>query len=192
MTLRIRIFVTPILVYFTSLLVIAMVMVPPMAPMARAVSLGAIGCAGIAYVMNLHCCRGAKAIAHGEGKPKGRRLFWDVLLPLASYALTVMAAVAWALEASFANSYHRHRRGDPADDGAAQELDRDACHRHRAINPRPKKRRGDPIGRHASLSLVGREARSSRDRWSCRRGLSLGVVAPCPIPASMPASFSDT
>jgi hypothetical protein len=31
-TLRIRIFVTPILIYFASLLVIAMVMVPPMAP----------------------------------------------------------------------------------------------------------------------------------------------------------------
>ena len=48
--LCIRIFVTPILVYFVSLLVVAMVMVPPMAPLARAVSLGAIGCAGIAYV----------------------------------------------------------------------------------------------------------------------------------------------
>ena len=52
-TLRIRIFVTPILVYFTSLLFISMVMVPPMAPIVRAASLGAIGCAGIAYVLHI-------------------------------------------------------------------------------------------------------------------------------------------
>jgi len=45
--LRIRIFVTPILVYFVRLLVIGMVMVPPMAPLARAVSLGTIGCAAL-------------------------------------------------------------------------------------------------------------------------------------------------
>ena len=51
--LRGRLYVTPILVYFTSLLVIAMVMVPPMPDMARALSLGVIGCAGLAYVMNL-------------------------------------------------------------------------------------------------------------------------------------------
>jgi hypothetical protein len=42
-TLRIRIFVTPIPVYFASLLVIAIVMVPPMPNVARAVSLAAIG-----------------------------------------------------------------------------------------------------------------------------------------------------
>ena len=50
---RARFFVTPILVYFTSLLVISMVMVPPMSALARAVSLGLIGCAGLAYVLNL-------------------------------------------------------------------------------------------------------------------------------------------
>lgn len=98
-TLRIRIFVTPILVYFVSLLVIAMVMVPPMAPLARAVSLGAIGCAGIAYVLHVeHLSRKAKT--------DEQELVWDVLLPLASFALTVMAAIVWALEASFANSFN--------------------------------------------------------------------------------------
>src|SRR4029079_17679292 len=51
--LRSRLYVTPILIYFHTLLVIAMVMVPPMPDVARAVSLGVIGCAGLAYVMNL-------------------------------------------------------------------------------------------------------------------------------------------
>ena len=55
--LRIRIFVTPILVYSTSLLVVAMVMVPPMPNLARAISLGAIGCAGFVYVLHSPICR---------------------------------------------------------------------------------------------------------------------------------------
>src|SRR3972149_9869744 len=46
-------FVTPILVHFTSLLVIALAMVAPTSAAARAVALGVIGCAGLAYVMNL-------------------------------------------------------------------------------------------------------------------------------------------
>ena len=48
---RLRLFITPVLVYFTSLLVIAMVMVPPLSAAARAIALGAIGSAGLAYVM---------------------------------------------------------------------------------------------------------------------------------------------
>ena len=99
-TLRIRIFVTPILVYFASLLVIAMVMVPPMAPMARAVSLGAIGCAGVAYV--LHVAR----LSRTEAKTDEQELVWDVLLPLASFVLTIIAAIAWALEVSFADTFN--------------------------------------------------------------------------------------
>ena len=98
--LRIRIFVTPILVYFASLLVISMVMVPPMAPLARAVSLGAIGCAGIAYVLHV------AHLSRTEAKTDEQELVWDVLLPLASFVLTVIAAVAWALEVPFANSFN--------------------------------------------------------------------------------------
>lgn len=48
---RLRLFITPVLVYFTSLLVIAMVMVPPLSAAARAIALGAIGSAGLAHVM---------------------------------------------------------------------------------------------------------------------------------------------
>lgn len=99
-TLRIRIFVTPILVYFASLLVISMVMVPPMPALARAVSLGAIGCAGIAYVLHV------AHLSRTEAKTDEQELDWDVLLPLASYVLTVIAAIAWALEVPFANSFN--------------------------------------------------------------------------------------
>jgi len=102
--LRSRLYVTPILIYFTSLLVIAMVMVPPMPDMARAVSLGVIGCAGLAYVMNLTLLSRGKSVAHGEGLTEGLRLLFYVLLPLTAYALFAMSAVAWAFEAPFANA----------------------------------------------------------------------------------------
>lgn len=97
-TLRIRIFVTPILVYFASLLVISMVMVPPMPALARAVSLGAIGCAGIAYV--LHIAR----LSRTEAKTDEQELVWDVLLPLASYVLTVIARLLGRLKFRLTNS----------------------------------------------------------------------------------------
>jgi hypothetical protein len=96
--LRIRIFVTPILVFFASLLVVAMVMVPPMPNLARAVSLGAIGFAGIAYVLHL------AYLSRYKAKADEQEHVWDVLLPLASYALTALAAPAWAIDAWFANA----------------------------------------------------------------------------------------
>lgn len=73
-------------------------MVPPMAPLARAVSLGAIGCAGIAYVLHV------AHLSRTEAKTDEQEFFWDVLLPLASFILTIR--IAWALEASFANSFN--------------------------------------------------------------------------------------
>jgi len=96
--LRSRLYVTPILIYFTSLLVIAMVMVPPMPDMARAVSLGVIGCAGLAYVMNLTLLSRGKGVARGEGLTEGLRLLFYVLLPLTAYALFAMSAAAWVRE----------------------------------------------------------------------------------------------
>ena len=59
-------------------------MVPPMAPLARAVSLGAIGCAGIAYVLHV------AHLSRTEAKTDEQELFWDVLLPLASFVLTII------------------------------------------------------------------------------------------------------
>jgi hypothetical protein len=81
-----------------------MVMVPPMPDMARAVSLGVIGCAGLAYVMNLTLLSRGKNVAHGEGLTEGLRLLFYVVLPLTAYALFAMSAVAWAFEAPFANA----------------------------------------------------------------------------------------
>ena len=134
-TLRIRIFVTPILVYFVSLLVIAMVMVPPMAPLARAVSLGAIGCAGIAYVLHV------AHLSRTEAKTDEQELVWDVLLPLASFVLTVIAADCVGARSVVRQQLQRHRRGDPAGHGAAQELDRDPRHRHPRLTQRQKEAR---------------------------------------------------
>lgn len=91
-------FVTPILVHFTSLLVIALVMVAPTSASTRAAALGVIGCAGLAYVMNL------ALVSRRRDKSDEQELIWDVLLPIASYALIATAAAAWALQASFANA----------------------------------------------------------------------------------------
>jgi hypothetical protein len=96
---RLPLFVTPVLVYYTSLLVVAMVMVPPLSAAARAVALGAIGCAGLAYVMNRWL------LSLRTVKFEGQRIVWHVLVPLVSYVLIATSAVAWALEASFANAF---------------------------------------------------------------------------------------
>jgi hypothetical protein len=96
--LRVRIFVTPILVYFASLLVIAMVMVPPMPNLVRAVALGVIGCAGFVYVFQL------AYLSRHEAKTDEQEFVWDVLLPIIAYALTALAGPAWAIDAWFANT----------------------------------------------------------------------------------------
>jgi hypothetical protein len=75
-----------------------MVMVPPMPNLARAVSLGAIGFAGIAYVLHL------AYLSRYKAKADEQEHVWDVLLPLAAYALTVLAAPSWAIDAWFANA----------------------------------------------------------------------------------------
>jgi hypothetical protein len=115
-------------------------MVPQMPGLARAVSLGAIGCAGIAYV--LHVAR----LSRPEAKTDEQELVWDVLLPLASYVLTVIAAVAWALEVPFCQQLQRYRRGDPSGHRAAQQLDDHPRHCPLRLTQEPKKRRGNPIG----------------------------------------------
>ena len=50
---RTRLFVTPILVYFASLLIISLAMIPPLSETMRALALGVIGCAGLGYTINL-------------------------------------------------------------------------------------------------------------------------------------------
>jgi hypothetical protein len=50
---RTRLFVTPILVYFASLLIISLAMIPPLSETTRALALVVIGCAGLGYTINL-------------------------------------------------------------------------------------------------------------------------------------------
>ena len=95
---RMRLFITPVLVYFTSLLVIAMAMVPPLSASARAIALGEIGSAGLAYVMNV------RLLLRRTVKFEGQRIIWHVVVPLVSYMLITASAAAWALQAPFANS----------------------------------------------------------------------------------------
>jgi hypothetical protein len=115
--LRTRIFVTPILVYFTSLIIISMVMVPPISALTRAISLGVIGCAGLAYVMNL------ALLSRREAKSNEQELVWDVLLPLVSYVLICAhrhGSGRLGAGSIVCQCHRRHRRGDPAGHGTAQ------------------------------------------------------------------------
>ena len=52
-TVRTRLFITPILVYFVSLLITSLAMIPPLSEVIRALALGVIGCAGLGYTFNL-------------------------------------------------------------------------------------------------------------------------------------------
>jgi hypothetical protein len=73
-----RLFVTPILVHFACLLIISLVMVAPTSALTRALALGAIGCAGLAYVTNL------ALMSQRRTGTEDREFLWDVLLPIAS------------------------------------------------------------------------------------------------------------
>ena len=93
-----RLFITPILVNFTSVLVVALLTVAPISAPLRSVSLGIVGCAGLGYVMNL------ALTSRRRTDTENLKLSWHVLFPIAAYALLATAAAAWALQASFANT----------------------------------------------------------------------------------------
>jgi len=93
-----RLFITPILVNFTSVLVVALLTVAPISAPLRSVSLGIVGCAGLGYIMNL------ALTSRRRTDTENLKLSWHVLFPIAAYALLATAAAAWALQASFANT----------------------------------------------------------------------------------------
>ena len=95
---RKRIFVTPVLVHFASLLLIALATLAPASNVLRACILGAIGCVGLAYVPNL------ALLAKKRIKECEREFFWDALPPLAAYVCILVSAAAWLLGASFAEN----------------------------------------------------------------------------------------
>jgi lipid-A-disaccharide synthase-like uncharacterized protein len=94
---RTRIFVTPVLFHFASLLLIALAISAPVSNVLRAGVLGAIGCAGLAYVANL------ALLAKKRIKASEREVIWDSVLPLLGYVCILVSAAAWALGASFAD-----------------------------------------------------------------------------------------
>ncbi|HZP09421.1 hypothetical protein [Methyloceanibacter sp.] len=94
---RTRLFVTPIFVYFATLLGVSLVMIPPLAEATRALALGVIGCAGLAYAINL------ALLLRRLAKPEEANFFWDLMLPISSYALLIFSAAAWTLKAPFAD-----------------------------------------------------------------------------------------
>jgi hypothetical protein len=93
---RMRIFVTPVLVHFANLLLIALAMLAPVSNLVRAGVLGLIGCAGLGYAANL-ALLAQKRINDSEGQP-----LWDAVPPIVAYACFLVSAAAWALAASFA------------------------------------------------------------------------------------------
>lgn len=95
---RTRLFITPILVNFTSVLIVALLTVAPISAPLRAIALGLVGCAGLGYVMNL------ALTSRRRRDTESFELSWNVLLPITAYALLATAAAAWALNASFANT----------------------------------------------------------------------------------------
>lgn len=93
---RTRIFITPVLVHFASLLLIALAMLAPVSNPVRAGVLGLIGCAGLAYAANL------ALLAQKRIKASEREPIWAAVLPIAAYVCLLVSAAAWALSASFA------------------------------------------------------------------------------------------
>ena len=77
---RVHIGVTPTLVHFATLLVGALAMLAPLSNIARAVALGVIGCAGLAYLVNL------ALLASKRIKDEERDTLWFGILPMAAYA----------------------------------------------------------------------------------------------------------
>ena len=72
--------VTPTLVHFAALLVSALAMLAPLSNIARAVTLGIIGCAGLAYLFNL------ALLASKRIKAEERDTLWFGVLPMVAYA----------------------------------------------------------------------------------------------------------
>ena len=93
---RTRVGVTPTLVHFAALLVSALAMLAPLSNIARAITLGIIGCAGLAYLFNL------ALLASKRIKAEERDTLLFGVLPMVAYAGFVVTGAAWAFAASFA------------------------------------------------------------------------------------------
>jgi hypothetical protein len=88
---RARIAVTPTLAHFAALLLTALSVLAPLSNLAQGIALGAIGCAGLAYLANL----ALQAPKHL--KKQERETVWFGILPGAAYVGLLIAAAAWML-----------------------------------------------------------------------------------------------
>jgi F0F1-type ATP synthase assembly protein I len=95
---RVRFFVTPLLVYFATLLLLSLALAAPIEDRFRALTLGILGCAGLAYVTNL------AMTSRRRNDVQDHEVVWDVVLPITAYILIAVAATAWALSATFADA----------------------------------------------------------------------------------------
>ena len=95
---RTRLFINPILVMFAAVFLVALATVAPFPALIRAIGLGIIGCGGLGYTMNL------ALTSRRRTDTENLKLLWNVLFPIAAFALLATAAAAWALQASFANA----------------------------------------------------------------------------------------
>ena len=93
---RTRIGVTPTLVHFAALLLSALAVLAPLSNTARAVAVSLIGCAGLAYLLNL------ALLASKRIKAEERDTLWFGVVPMAAYAGFLVTGAAWAFAADFA------------------------------------------------------------------------------------------
>jgi hypothetical protein len=94
---RTRIFVTPALIEFTSILLVSLATLAPVSNMAQGVVIGAIGTIGVAYSSNLTLLA-LKHIGPIEPEP-----WWISIVRIASYACLLVSGVAFLWNAGFAD-----------------------------------------------------------------------------------------
>jgi hypothetical protein len=87
---RIRVFVTPVLTHFAALLFLALAMLAAVSDPERAVALGLIGCAGLAYSANI------ALVAPRVIPAEQRHPLWYAGLPILAYSCLLVSAVAFA------------------------------------------------------------------------------------------------
>jgi hypothetical protein len=94
---RIRVFMTPVLTHFAALLFLSLAMLAAVSDPVRAVALGVIGCAGLAYSANI------ALVAPRVIPAEERHPFWYTGLPILAYSSLLVSAVAFAADVGIAD-----------------------------------------------------------------------------------------
>ncbi len=88
-TMRIRAFVAPVFVQLSLLLLLAMILLAPLAEAVRGVLTAILAGAGIAYSLYI------LALARGRPELTEREPLWDGVLPIAGLACLLLSAASW-------------------------------------------------------------------------------------------------